>query len=179
MGRPRKYKEGSEQLGIYLTPEEFADFEEIRWREHKDKTELGRIALLEYIKAHKSGNTTYKLDDFGKHPDLIAIPALMSNKEDLKKYVLEEYEFKEIEKVKEQAEFFLGILNRKLLNMKHTDPDMIKAEQDRNNRLRRNNDIRYKNPKHMKLHELTRYHEIMSKYTEEEKAKFLEEAQAQ
>jgi len=42
---------------------------------------LLEIALEEYIKNHKEGNPTYKLDVWTENPEFIAIPALLADKE--------------------------------------------------------------------------------------------------
>jgi len=65
---------------IYLDPEELAAFEEIRWRERKGKGETAREAILEYIKAHGSGNDTYKLENW-EDPNFQAVPAFLSDLE--------------------------------------------------------------------------------------------------
>jgi len=70
----------TEEIGVYLTKEELEAFEEIRWRERKKKTEIGRDAVLEYIKIHGEGNETYKLDNF-QDPNFQAVPAFLSEKD--------------------------------------------------------------------------------------------------
>jgi len=161
----------------YIEKEEKDEFKKICSREDNSVSEQTRIALREYIKNHKSGNTTYTLDDYGKHKNMLAIPALMSNKESLSKYVQEEQDYTELQKVLDQVEFLGSIIRTKMLNTRRKSPDSMKAEIDRNNRFRRLNDIRYRDPKTLKLHELGVYNEIMSHYTEEQKAEFLKEAQ--
>lgn len=64
-----------EQIGIYLTEEELKAFEEIRWREHKKKTQIGRDAVLEYIKNHSEGNSAYKIDEWVTNPKFQALPS--------------------------------------------------------------------------------------------------------
>jgi hypothetical protein len=160
-------KDFPNEIGVYLTDEELQEFEEIRWRERKKKTEIGRQAVLEYIKAHKAGNTTYKLDDFGKHHDLIAIPALMSNREDLSKYIKEEYDYAELQKVKDQAEWFLDVLRTKLLNTSK-DAEERRIAAARAERFRQQNDIRYKDPTKLSWNQQIRYNQIMNAVKENE-----------
>lgn len=81
MGRNKIYKDGKERIGVDLQPEEFEEFEKVRWREHKDKTELARIAILEYIEKHADGNPQYDLDKWQQDPDFQAVPAFLSNRD--------------------------------------------------------------------------------------------------
>jgi len=86
MGRAKVYKKGREQLTIYLNPDEFEEFEKIRWRERQDATKLGRAAILEYIKAHAEGNSTFKLDKWHEDPEFQAVPTFKADIEVWKKY---------------------------------------------------------------------------------------------
>ena len=69
------------EIGVYLTDEELEAFEEIRWREHKKKTEIGRDAVLEYIKNHGDGNDTYPLEKWQEDPNFQAVPAYYRDKD--------------------------------------------------------------------------------------------------
>ena len=176
MGRPRKYREGKEQVALYLEPNELEIFDSIAWREHKGRAELAHVAILEWIKAHKEGNTTYSLDDFGKHHDLIAIPALMANRESLSKYVQEEYDYAELQKVLEQTEFLTGIIRTKMLNTKDDSEESKRIAALRSDRFRKQNDIRYKDPKTMTFNQQIRYNQIMQAQKEAQEVKDKEKA---
>lgn len=80
MGRNKIYKDGKERIGVDLNPEELKAFDEIRWRERMSKTELARIAIVDYIKAHGSGNDTFKLDNWNNDPTFQVMPNFMSDK---------------------------------------------------------------------------------------------------
>jgi len=81
MGRPRKYREGKEQVALYLEPDELKVFDDIRWREHKERAELARLAVLEYLKNHAEGNTTFRLDKWNEDENFKAIPTISSRSE--------------------------------------------------------------------------------------------------
>ena len=80
MPRPPTFKE-RETIGITLEAEELKAFDEIRWREHKERTKLGRDAILEYIKSHSEGNDTFKLDNWNDDPNFQAVPTIFSDRE--------------------------------------------------------------------------------------------------
>ena len=67
-------------LSVVLEKAEFDAFEEIRWRERMSRSEIGRKAIVDYIKAHAAGNSTFKLDQF-TDPNFRAMPATMSTRE--------------------------------------------------------------------------------------------------
>ena len=79
MGRPKEFK-NRDSIIIKLEKEMREAFEEIRWREHKDIAELGREAIIEYIKAHAEGNSTFKLDQF-QDPNFRAVPTIHADRE--------------------------------------------------------------------------------------------------
>ena len=60
-----------------LEQEELEALDEIRWRERMSRSEIGRKAIVDYIKAHAAGNSTFKLDQF-QDPDFKAMPAFMT-----------------------------------------------------------------------------------------------------
>jgi hypothetical protein len=76
MGRPADFKNRKGITG-YIELEEFKDLEEIRWREHKDFSDILRLAIQEYIMNHKEGNDTFKMDDWQTDPNFKAIPTLL------------------------------------------------------------------------------------------------------
>lgn len=86
MGRNREYKE---RVGVtaYLEAEEFKALEEIRWRDHKDLTEVIRLSVLDYIKAHGAGNECFRLDEWQRDPTFQAVPTVFSANEHWTKYV--------------------------------------------------------------------------------------------
>lgn len=78
MGRNKAYK-NRVAVTAYLESEEFQALEDIRWRDRKDITEVIRAAVLDYVKAHGSGNETFRLDDWTKDPDFKAVPTILSD----------------------------------------------------------------------------------------------------
>lgn len=78
MGRKKEFKE---RVGVtgYLEKTEFTELEQIRWREHKDITEILRLAVQEYINNHKEGNDTFKLDEWTTDAEFNIIPTLFGN----------------------------------------------------------------------------------------------------
>ena len=94
----------TEQIGVYLTPKELEQFEEIRWRERKKKTQIGRDAILEYIKNHGEGNNTFKIEDF-QDPNFIPMPATMSPTPKWNDYVRRHMDRKERMKLDKQLDF--------------------------------------------------------------------------
>jgi hypothetical protein len=159
----------------YVEQEEKEAFKKIASRDAKTPSELLRIAVLEYNKHHSSGNLQYILDDFDKNnPDMIAIPALMKNREALSKYVQEEKDKAELEKVLDQCEFLTGLIRSKLLTQANNDPEGFRIEQKRKNRLRLANDIRFKDPSKLSDTEKMSWNTIRSQYTDEEWEKLQE-----
>jgi len=80
MGRSRKYKQRV-GLTVGLEASEFEALEDIRWREHKDISEVIRLACQDYIKAHGAGNETFRLDNWQSNPDFRAVPTILSDNE--------------------------------------------------------------------------------------------------
>ena len=78
MGRNKEYKQ---RVGVtaYLEAEEFKALEDIRWRDHKDLTEVIRLSVLDYIKAHGAGNETFRLDNWNEDPTFQAVPTILSD----------------------------------------------------------------------------------------------------
>ncbi len=83
MGRYIEMKDKKRGLpvSIYLEAQQAAALEEIHWRERKSVSELVRIAVSDYIKAHGSGNDTFKLDNWNKDPTFQAVPTILSENE--------------------------------------------------------------------------------------------------
>ncbi len=67
-------------ISVTLEDEELRALDEIRWRERKERADVGRTAILDYIKAHTEGNDTFKLDNWVAHSDFKAVPAVYSDK---------------------------------------------------------------------------------------------------
>ena len=86
MGRDAQYEDRVE-LGLYLERTELEQLEEIRWREHKSKTAILRLAVLEYIKAHGNGNSTFKLDNWTDNPNYKAAPTIYADTDNWDKYL--------------------------------------------------------------------------------------------
>ena len=88
MGRPREFKNPID-LGVRVESEELDALEDIRWREHKERAEIIRIAIQEYIRNHAEGNNTFRLDKWNEDPTFTAIPTLLSKSETWYKYLQE------------------------------------------------------------------------------------------
>lgn len=88
-GQPIKMDSGKRgfNISLYVDPEQIKILEEIRWREHKSMSGLIRRALQEYIKAHGSGNDTFRLDNWNEDPDFKAVPTLFTSHDRWTKYV--------------------------------------------------------------------------------------------
>jgi len=80
MGRPQEFK-NRKSISGYLEETELKDFDEIRWREHMERAEILRLAIQEYIRNHKEGNDTFKIDDWQTDPNFKAIPTLLGSDE--------------------------------------------------------------------------------------------------
>jgi hypothetical protein len=78
VGRNREYR-NRVAITAYLESEEFQALEDIRWRDHKDITQVIRAAVIDYVKAHGSGNETFRLDEWTKDPDFKAVPTILSD----------------------------------------------------------------------------------------------------
>jgi hypothetical protein len=77
MGRKQEFKE-RRTITAYLEAEELAALEQIRWREHKGISDIIRLAVSEYVKAHAEGNECFRLDNWAADPDFKAIPTILS-----------------------------------------------------------------------------------------------------
>jgi len=86
LGRNAEYEHRVE-VGVYLEKEELEQLDEIRWREHKSKTQILRLAVLEYIKGHLNGNSTFKLDQWTDNPNFRAVPTIMADTDNWDKYL--------------------------------------------------------------------------------------------
>ena len=64
---------------IIMEQEEQDELDQIRWRERKSKNDVMRRAIQEFIQNHKSGNNTFRLDDWNNNPDFQAVPTFFSD----------------------------------------------------------------------------------------------------
>ena len=86
MARPKEFEDRT-TISVTLEKKEFKSLQLIRRREGLDLTEVGRKAILEYIKGHEEGNSTYPLDRWQTDPNFTAIPTLWASLEIWKNYV--------------------------------------------------------------------------------------------
>ena len=77
MGRKQEFKE-RRTITAYLEAEELAALEQIRWREHKGISDIIRLAVMEYVRAHAEGNECFRLDSWTEDPEFKAIPTILS-----------------------------------------------------------------------------------------------------
>lgn len=80
-GRPVGMGSGKRgfNVSLYVDPEQIEALEEIRWRERQSMSAIVRRAVQEYIKAHGSGNDTFRLDNWNETPDFQAVPTILSD----------------------------------------------------------------------------------------------------
>jgi len=160
---------------FYIDTALMEPFQEISWRERKSKSEIINDILERFILTHKEGNDTSKLDHWTINPRFLALPEIMSTKEEWHSYIKKEDPIK-LMKINKQIVFILNQINEsKRLNNQKEKNDLMSAKeiedqklarQRVNDRIRRESDIRNRDPKNMKPHELWRYNEI--KQREEE-----------
>jgi hypothetical protein len=83
-GRPIEMISGGRGVSfqIYIDPIILAEFDEIRLREHRSRSEILSNSIIEYVNAHKEGNDSLKITNWVKDPGLLAVPNTMSKKED-------------------------------------------------------------------------------------------------
>ena len=83
MGRSVEMKDRKRGLNvsIYLESQQAEALDEIHWRERKSVSELVRIAVSDYIKAHAAGNDSFKLDNWQETPDFVAVPTILADPE--------------------------------------------------------------------------------------------------
>jgi hypothetical protein len=82
-------------IGGDIEQEDWEELEKIRWREHKERTEILRIAIQEYVRNHAEGNSTFKLDNWNINPEFKAMPALIKPKEEWTEFLKENTDKKE------------------------------------------------------------------------------------
>jgi hypothetical protein len=137
-------------------------------REKKSQSELIIELIEEYVKAHSAGNPNFKIDDWETNPNMLAIPALMSDRQKLIDYV-KKGDAKELAKVLAQLEF----LRREIRNQLETIPEKeAKAAKGRvNQKFINKHDLRKKDPSKMGYWEKIRYNQLMQQQREAEETK--------
>jgi len=73
----------------YLEAQELNMLQEIRWRERKSESEIIRLAVQEFIKAHAEGNDTFKLDTWNNNPDFQVMPSFGAERDKWRQYYRE------------------------------------------------------------------------------------------
>ncbi len=86
MGRKLEFKE-RRTISTYLEAAELEALNDIRWRERKAMSEIIRLAIDEYIKAHGAGNETFRLDNWQRDPTFQAVPTILADPTDWFKYL--------------------------------------------------------------------------------------------
>jgi hypothetical protein len=84
MGRKQEVK-NPKFIGGDIEIEDWEALEQIRWREHKERSEIIRMAIQEFVRLHGEGNDSFKLDEWHLNPTLEAIPNLFASDEKHKK----------------------------------------------------------------------------------------------
>jgi hypothetical protein len=89
----RRMSKGHNIVSSFSYPAEFEEvmreLHVIAAREGKEKSQLIREVLLEYVNKHKEGNDTYKLDNFQEDPEFFAVPTILAQKEKWQRYIAE------------------------------------------------------------------------------------------
>ena len=82
---------GRNIVSSFSYPEEFEpvlrELHILAAREGKEKSELLREIILEYVQAHSKGNSTFTLDTWQEDPEFQALPTLMASEETWKKHI--------------------------------------------------------------------------------------------
>lgn len=78
MARRAEFK-NRKTITITLEEEDLQKLDKIRWRERKERTDITRQAILDYIKIHGEGNDTYPLDKWNENPEFKATPAYFTH----------------------------------------------------------------------------------------------------
>lgn len=102
-------------VSVILEKAELDAFEEIRWRERMSRSEIGRKAIVDYIKAHAEGNETFKIEDF-QNPDFRAMPATMSPMMNWKEFVNHNTDEKEDRDLELKCMGIIGVIKEKRKN---------------------------------------------------------------
>lgn len=101
VGHPTEMKSGKRgnNFSVYFDEHQIEHIDEIRWREKKSRSEMVRIAVEEYIKNHKDGNNLFTLDKWNNDPEFQAVPALLTNLDTWKTFILENTSKEEATKI--------------------------------------------------------------------------------
>jgi len=85
MARNKNFVEPRTVSGI-LEKDEYEALIDIGWRERKLPSRIVRDAIVEYIKNHAEGNSTFKLDKWNEDPGFQAVPTISADPQIWKKY---------------------------------------------------------------------------------------------
>lgn len=80
-GRPVEMPNRQRGLAVsfYLDTDIATALNDIKWRERKSMSEIVRLAVQDYIKAHAEGNYSFKLDNWQVDPTFQAVPTILSD----------------------------------------------------------------------------------------------------
>ena len=101
----------AEKTTTFQIPEELhKKLKEVAAREGTSMTEILVKQLEEYIKVHGNGNPVYKLDDWTTNPQFVAVPALLSQHDFKKKWLLSQTDPKLISEIKGNCQEWLHLI---------------------------------------------------------------------
>lgn len=181
-GRPIEMISGGRgaPFQIYIDPIILAEFDKVRLREHRSRSEILSESIKEYVNVHKEGNDSLKITNWVNDPGLLAVPNTMSRKEDWTTYI-NKGDPTVLRKLGDRVDFIKSQINRKLSvvdSAKELEERKL-AKQKRSERLRQSCDIRNKDPSKMKPWEYERYKTIMKLQEENHRLKAESENQLQ
>ena len=165
---------------IYIDPIILAEFDKVRLREHRSRSEILSESIKEYVNVHKEGNDSLKITNWVNDPGLLAVPNTMSRKEDWASYIDKE-DPKVLPKIVNQIDFIKSQINQKLgvVDSAKELEERKLAKQKSSERLRQSCDIRNKDPLKMKPLEYELYKTIMKVQEENHRLKAKSENQLQ
>ena len=111
MGRNKELKEPV-HVGCEIEKYRYNQLDEIRWREHKDRAEVLRLAIDEFIQRHGEGNPVYTLEQF-QDPNFKAMPAFMTPMLEWKKFIMENTDKKELKEIDMKARSIVAVCRDK------------------------------------------------------------------
>ena len=86
-----KMSKGRNIVSSFSYPEEFEavmrELHILAAREGKEKSELLREIILEYVQAHSKGNSTFTLDTWQDDPGFQAVPTILAPKDKWNEYI--------------------------------------------------------------------------------------------
>jgi len=104
----KEFKNRTSMLTM-LEKDELDALDEIRWRERTSRSEVGRKAIIEYIKSHGTGNDTFKITEW-QDPNFKAMPATMSSKDKWNEYIRQHMNKEERKDLQDRAKYMLKII---------------------------------------------------------------------